>query len=192
MRTLVFFWAFGLFMAASTALALQVEGVHIPETMAVQDMQLRLNGAGIRTKFFFNLYVGALYLKAPRSEGSALVKADEPMAIRLHVLSKLITSEKMEKATREGFVQSTEGNTAKIEDRIETFIAVFKEEEIAKGDVFDLIYLPGQGTLACKNQGVLATVPGLDFKKALFGIWLSDHPVQTSLKQGMLGISSDT
>ncbi len=129
-----------------------------------------------------------------RGEGEKVnsFSADEPMAIRLHVLSKLITSEKMEKATREGFVQSTEGNTAKIEDRIETFITVFKEEEIAKGDVFDLIYLPGQGTLACKNQKVLATVPGLDFKKALFGIWLSDHPVQTSLKQGMLGISSDT
>lgn len=192
MRIAVLIWTIGLLMAGSTALALEVEGVDIPETMAAQDMQLRLNGAGIRTKFFFNLYVGALYLKTPRSEGSALVKADEPMAIRLHVLSKLITSEKMEKATREGFVQSTEGNTEKIEDRIESFIAVFKEEEIAKGDVFDLIYLPGQGTLACKNQEVLATVPGLDFKKALFGIWLSDHPVQKSLKQGMLGISSDT
>ena len=62
MRLAVFIWAIGLLMAGSTALALEVEGVDIPETMAVQDMQLRLNGAGIRSKFFFNLYVGALYL----------------------------------------------------------------------------------------------------------------------------------
>jgi len=29
---------------------------------------------------------------------------------------------------------------------------------------------------------------GLDFKKAFFGIWLSDNPVQSSLKQQLLGI----
>jgi len=30
-------------------------------------------------------------------------------------------------------------------------------------------------------------VPGLAFKQALFGIWLSDDPVQDSLKEAMLG-----
>jgi len=29
-------------------------------------------------------------------------------------------------------------------------------------------------------------VQGLDFKKALFGIWLSDNPVQENLKNDML------
>jgi hypothetical protein len=32
------------------------------------------------------------------------------------------------------------------------------------------------------------TIAGLDFKIALFGIWLGKDPVSTSLKEGMLGV----
>ena len=38
-----------------------------------------------------------------------------------------------------------------------------------------------------RNGEVKVVVPGLAFKKALFGIWLSDDPVQDDLKEGMLG-----
>jgi len=176
-----------LVLAASQAWAVDVEGVQIPESLDVEGGKLQLNGTGVRSKFFFDLYVGALYLVSPSPDAEHIIAADKPMAIRLHILSKLITSEKMEEATREGFVQATDGNTVEIQGRIEEFISVFQEEEIAKGDVFDLMYVPEQGVLTHKNAELLISVPGLDFKRALFGIWLSDDPVQKSLKQGMLG-----
>lgn len=176
-----------LVLAASQAWAVDVEGVKIPESLEVEGGKLQLNGTGVRSKFFFDLYIGALYLVSPARDAEHIIFADKPMAIRLHILSKLITSEKMEEATREGFVQATDGHTAEIQGRIERFISVFQEEEIAKGDVFDLMYVPGKGVLTHKNAELLISVPGLDFKRALFGIWLSDDPVQKSLKQGMLG-----
>ena len=33
----------------------------------------------------------------------------------------------------------------------------------------------------------MGTIRGLDFKKALFAIWLGEKPADNSLKQGMLG-----
>ena len=48
-------------------------------------------------------------------------------------------------------------------------------------------YEPGKGVSVIRNGTVKVTVEGLDFKKALFGIWLSDDPIQDSLKEEMLG-----
>jgi hypothetical protein len=174
-------------VCASSARGLEIQGVTVPETFPAGEHELVLNGAGVRSKIaFLKLYVGALFLQDKESSAEAVIQADEPMAVRLHIISRLITSERMEEATREGFVKATGGDLSGIEDRVESFIAVFKQDEIVEDDVFDLVYLPGQGVETYKNNEFISVTPGLDFKKALFGIWLSDDPVQGSLKEAML------
>jgi hypothetical protein len=170
----------------SVGYAKEVGGINMPDTLAVGSDTLVLNGAGIRTKFFIKAYVGGLYVKQKSGDANAIINADAPMAIRLHITSKLITSEKMKEATLEGFQNSTKGNTAPYKDKIDTFIAVFKDN-IKIGDVYDLIYIPGEGTKVYKNTELKSTAVGLDFKKVLFGIWLGDKPADKDLKALMLG-----
>ena len=111
------------------------------------------------------------------------------MAINLHIISGMITSDKMVSATVEGFENSTGGNTQAIQPHIDEFISVFKEE-IKEGDVFAITYEPGTGVSILKNGELKKTINGgLAFKKAVFGIWLSDKPAQESLKEEMLGDS---
>ena len=43
------------------------------------------------------------------------------------------------------------------------------------------------GPRVTKNGTVKGTIPGIEFKKALFSIWLGTPPVQESLKAEMLG-----
>jgi hypothetical protein len=148
---------------------------------------LVLNGAGIRTRIFLDVYVGGLYLMEKGTDAAAIIEADEPMAIGLRIVTGLITNDRMQKSIEEGFQKSTGGNTAPIREKIDALIDVYAEE-INDGDVFELVYLPGQGLLVYKNGVNTATIEcGLPFKRALFGIWLSDRPVQTGLKRGMLG-----
>ncbi len=92
----------------------------------------------------------------------------------------------MESATREGFANATAGALEPLADRIQRFIAIFWET-INKEDIFEFIYTPGIGTKISKNGKVKATISGVDFKKALFGIWLCGKPAQESLKKHMLG-----
>ena len=109
------------------------------------------------------------------------------MAIQLRITSGMVTSEKMESATREGFENSLNGETAPLRQSIEDFIGVFREK-IEKGDVYAFVYSPGKGTEVFKNGKVSKVIEKLDFKKALFGIWLCDRPAQESLKREMLGL----
>lgn len=175
-----------LLLAASTASALDIAGVKLPDSIPVAGQELKLNGAGIREKWMFDLYVSGLYLTAPTKDAKAIVAADENQSIRLHIISDKITSEKMANATMEGFENSLGGKTDALKPKIDDFIATFKEE-IKVGDVFDLTYVKGEGVHVSKNGKEVKTIAGLDFKQALFGIWLSDSPAQESLKSQMLG-----
>jgi hypothetical protein len=174
-------------MITALASAEEIGGINMPESLQSGQTTLILNGAGVREKFFMDLYVGGLYLKEKSADPGAIIEADEPMAIRLHIISSLITSKKMEKATREGFKNATGGNIEPIKVQVEEFISVFKEE-IKEGDIYDLIYVPGKGVEVSKNNHHRSTIKGLPFKKAMFGIWLSDKPAQKSLKKAMLGL----
>jgi hypothetical protein len=92
----------------------------------------------------------------------------------------------MLKALNDGFKNSTGGDTAAIQPQIDQMIE-FMGEKIKIGDVFHYVYEPGSGTHMIKNDGAPVVIEGLDFKQALFGIWLADKPAQASLKKAMLG-----
>ena len=176
-----------LLVIAFPVQARQIAGVEIPDTLQKDGTSLLLNGAGIRTKWMMDIYVGGLYLETAGSDASGIVAADEPMAIRLHMVSGMITSEKMEDATREGFKNTLGNKPGAMGPYIEEFIAVFREP-IAEGDVFDIVHQPGKGLDLYKNGDLKSTVAGgLAFKQAVFGIWLGDNPAHAGLKKGMLG-----
>jgi hypothetical protein len=56
------FFLFPEFSAAPTS-ARSVAGIEVPETLDNGGVLLTLNGAGTRTNYFLDVYVGGLYLK---------------------------------------------------------------------------------------------------------------------------------
>lgn len=169
--------------AAVTASALS----GIPTSYSVAGKQLVLNGAGTRTKFIISVYNAGLYLPKKSNDAAQIIAADEPMAMRIKIVSGFASAAKMKNAIKEGFHKSTGGNTAPIQPQIDQLLKSAFSGEVNKGDTFDLVYIPGTGTLVLKNNKTLTTIKGLPFKQALFGIWLSDNPVQASLKKRLLG-----
>lgn len=165
----------------------KVNGIILPNVVKVNDQYLKINGAGVREKMFLDLYICALYLEKKSSDAKAIIDANSSMSIKIRVISSLVTRENMEEAIREGFKKATNGNTKPLESKINDLINKGFAGTIEKGDVFDLEYVPGKGTSLKKNGKVLVVLAGLDFKKALFGIWLCDSPADANLKKKMLG-----
>ena len=71
----------------------------------------------------------------------------------------------MAKATQAGFEVATNGNIAPIKEKIDQFISVF-QSGIDKGDIYDIIYLPGKGVDVYKNNIYISTTTGLALKQA--------------------------
>ncbi len=180
-----------LFVCIAIALAAEAQvtlnEVTLPAKIKSDHTELILNGGGIRKKLFFKLYTSGLYLNAKSKDANVIINADQAMAMRLVITSKVISSSNMSEAIEEGFEKSMKGNTAPLQTKIDQFTNTFKKEVIKEGDVFDIWYVPGEGVKSYKNGKLQGTIPGLDFKKALFGIWFSDTPVDEDLKKGLLG-----
>jgi hypothetical protein len=177
-----------LAVVALPAQAKEIAGITMPATLDVDGLTLKLNGAGIRTMVFMDIYAGGLYLESPSHDAEKIIMADEPMAMRLHMVSGMITSEKMEAAVMDGFELALGKDIKTMAAPIDKFLAVFREP-ISEGDVFDIIWIPGKGVDVNKNGAFKGTVAdgGLPFKQALWEIWLGKKPVHEKLKKAMLG-----
>ena len=171
-----------------TARAVEVDGVEVEPTQEVGGTPLTLAGAGTRTRFFIELYVAALYLPEGMdpSDATGTILADAPMAITLDIVSDRVTRERMVEALEDGFEASTGGDTARVQGGIDAMLGAM-DAPIVAGSAYTLAYEPGVGTRVSRDGEEILTVEGEPFKRALFGIWLSDDPVQASLKKAMTG-----
>ena len=163
----------------------KINGLTFPDTYSAGKDKLVLNGGGVRDKYWMDMYVGALYLTAKSKNAADIISANTSMTIRMCIVSGLITSDKMMSAVREGFEKSTGGKQAAFKDKIDQFQKGFSDP-IKKGDVFDIVYT-SETISIYKNSTLKVEIPGFDFKKAVFGIWIGEEPADSDLKEGMLG-----
>lgn len=157
-------------------------GVELPEQLPYADSAWPLTGMGLRTKLVMKLYAAGLYV--PKTDIFSL-QPEHPKAIRLHIISSMITRENLREAIQDGLIKSTHNNLTPMQAQIKMFLSVF-QEDVRQNDIFDLVYLPDQGVHVYKNQQLKVTLQGAAFQQALFGIWLADDPVQDSLKAELL------
>ena len=157
-----------------------------PQTIEFKGSNLTLNGHGTRVVFFMKVYEGSLYLENKNSDADEIINSNTPMALRIDVTSEMVTAEAMKKALREGLEKSTNNNISHILDEIEQLSSSFNSA-VASGDFYEFVFIPEIGTHVLKNNELVELIPGFDFKKAFFGIFLSKNPIQKNLKKAMLG-----
>ncbi|BDY13628.1 chalcone isomerase family protein [Hydrogenimonas cancrithermarum] len=174
-------------MVLSFGLSAATAGDTVFENEIVADgIPLKLNGSGVREKFWIDLYAVGLYLPKKERDAQKILEAKEPQLLRLVIVSSFISDKTMRKGIMEGFEKATGGDLAPLKSRIAKFVESFADR-IEKGDVFELFYRPGSGLLIVKNGKEVETIEGDDFKRALFAIWLGDKPAQKRLKENLLG-----
>jgi long-chain acyl-CoA synthetase len=184
MRTLVTTIA-GLAFAASVH-ALDVAGVNIPDKASVGGQDLVLNGAGVRSRAIFKVYVGSLYVPA-KVNNAAGVFARGPRRVQLNMLRD-VTAEQMQEALADGVNQSNSAAEAgAVKAQMGELGAILKSMgPLKEGNVLTFDYVDG-GTRIAHNGAAKGSIAGEAFNKALFNAWLGDKPVQEDLKKAMLG-----
>ncbi|WP_053820393.1 chalcone isomerase family protein [Candidatus Pseudothioglobus singularis] len=174
------FFIFGIFLSSPSI------GAVAPDQIDYKGNTITKNGQGTRIIFFMKVYEGSLYLETKNSNAKEIINMDAPMAIRIDVLSSIVTADAMKRALSEGLEKSTGNNTDPIRNEMEQLSSVFNTD-VSTGDFYEFIYLPKTGINVLKNSELEELIKGMDFKKAFFGIFLSDNPIQKNLKKAMLG-----
>jgi hypothetical protein len=166
------------------AQARQVYGVTMPETVDVSGKTLHLNGMGVRREaLFFKAYVIGIYLEKPTRQGRLAIQTDEARRVVITMLRD-VSRDMFVEAIEAGVMRNSATQMPVLRGRLDLLEQAVPD--LMKGDVLDLTWLPGTGTLV-RGRGKSLTIPGKDFADALLSVWLGPKPVEASLKRDLLG-----
>jgi Chalcone isomerase-like len=166
------------------AMGLEIAGITIPESL---NTDLQLNGAGIRSKFFFNIYIAELYLEHPSNQASEILDTPGRKRMTMHILYNEVAKEKLIDGWNEGFSGNLTPEQLKVlGPKIQQFNDLFID--VHEGEEIILDSIPNQGTTVSIAGKLKGTIAGADFNRALLSIWLGKAPVNNALRDALLGI----
>ena len=161
-----------------------VAGVTLPDAVQAVNTTLLLNGMGLRTKYMLRVYVAGLYLPQKSSDPNAIMKADVPKRIVMHLARDVSKSQ-----LTEGFAESFHNNTPELEKTLKPDIdRLFGAlEAVKEGEEIAFTYVPDRGTSVILGGREKVIIAGPAFAEALFSVWLGPKPPNAGLKKGLLG-----
>jgi hypothetical protein len=183
----------GALLAAAGSLpayaTVDVNGYKFDDAAKVAGKDLKLNGAGMRTKFVVKVYAAGLYLPEKKNTTAEVLKQEGPRRVTLQ-MARDISSEDFGKAFMDGLNENVDkAEKQKIVAQIGKMGELFASVDgLKKGDVLHMDWIPGSGTQTELNGKKLGEpIPDINFYNAILRIWLGDKPVDRSLKSALLG-----
>jgi hypothetical protein len=175
-------------LCAQTAMAVEVKGVKLDDSIKLAGQDLRLNGAGIRTKVVFKVYVIGLYLSDKKTSTADVLAASGARRVTI-VMLRDVGSDEFGKAFSSGIEQNTDvAERAALAASMTKFNAMFASvSELKQGDILNLDWLPDSGMVVLLNgKRILEPIADQAFYNAVLRIWLGTKPVDDKLKRQLL------
>ncbi len=174
-----------LLLSLPAAANIRISGIDFAPNVTVGEAQIPLRGGGLfRYAVIFRVYAGALYAPS-QIAGEDILGADVPKRLELHYLLDISAEDFRKSALAFLEKQQSPADLIALADRLETFNAAY--QDVQEGDRYALEYHPETGTRLLKNDEELVRVPGLDFARAYFGIWLDpQQPLSSSFRDDLL------
>ena len=176
-----------LMMTASSSYAMEMNNIEFPDAITVNGVNLLLNGLGKREATIFNVdvYVAALYLENPGTDGYAICRSEETKRLILHFVRN-VSGGDIAGAWAEGFMKNGGDDITVYESRIISLNSWMSE--MKDGEEMMFTYTPATGLEVSVKGTVMGTIEGSDFAAVFFSIWLGDDPPNGGLRRGLLGL----
>ena len=180
----------GLLVSISALAApTEIAGVKLDNPIDLRGTALQLNGAGIRYKAIFKVYVAGLYLGKKAGTPQEAYAAPGPKRLSITLLRD-IDSDTLNKSMTEGFDNNTPADeVARLTPGLVRILQAFADQKkLHAGDNFTIDWIPDTGTiLSIKGVPQGEPMKGNDLFNALIRLWLGPRPADTKLKDTLLG-----
>lgn len=172
---------------AHAASAADVAGVMVAEHVSEGTQTLVLNGAGVRKRVVFDVYVAALYTTVKSEDASAIINSTQPRRLQLTLLRD-IGSDALVQALNDGLADNTTPEElAALNAASSEFKTIMTSVgQGLKGDTIELNFTTTGVAVKFKDKA-LGEVKDPGFAAALMRVWLGAKPAQNSLKRALLG-----
>ena len=150
-----------------------VKGNTYADTAEVGVRTLMLIGAGLRERWWLDVYTMGAYAENRTCDPQMLISMDGAKSLRIDLLRD-VDAKNMADALEDALDKNLPpGGSPGIRSQIDTFLGYF-EKDLEKGNSMELTYVPGVGTALMQNreqQG--AAMPGKGFADILWASYFS-------------------
>jgi len=162
----------------------EIDGIYFNDEYSAGNRKLNLRGYAILNYMLvIKAYAGALYTENGIPASSVL--GETPRILELYYYHK-ISAEDFRESTIEMIKRNTtDAEFGTISERLNTFNSFYRD--VKPGDRYRAEYIPGKGTTLYLNGRALGTIPGNDFSKAFFSIWIGRDPIDKKFRDKLLG-----
>jgi hypothetical protein len=173
-----------------SVLALEIEGVKVPETAVVEGNHLTLNGAGLREIRILGakikLYVASFYAPIRVHTLDEALASPRPLEINFTFL-KGISHGLVESSWRQQFANNATFTYPGFHRDQETFLRLLGSlDERGK----DTVQFVGEETRVLDQGKLMGVIRGGDFQRAFLSLLFGTKPISRKLKSSLLGVSS--
>jgi hypothetical protein len=147
-----------------------------------------LNGKGIRTRLFFEVYEISLFLPKKTASAQEAISASGEKRLDIRMLRN-VDADQFTSALADGIrANHSEAEAKALEPQVKQLADIMAEQKEAKKGMQIALAWNGRETqVSIDGKPAGKPIAGEDFYRALLRIWLGDKPVQDDLKKALLG-----
>jgi Chalcone isomerase-like len=171
------------------AATVELSGVKVADPVEVQGSKLALNGAGIRYKAIFKVYVAGLYLDQRAVTPEEVYAAPGAKRISITLLRDIDSNELGKNFTRGLEDNTPRSDMGKLIPALIRMSQIFSDQKkLLAGENFTIDWIPDTGTvLTVKGKAQGEPFKDIAFFNAMLRIWLGPLPADLKLKEALLG-----
>lgn len=174
------------------AAPVEVSGIKLDDPIDLYGTKLQLNGAGIRYKAIFKVYVAALYLGKKAATPDEVYAAQGPKRISVTLLREIDSNELGKSFTKAFQENAPKTEMSKLIPGLLKMGQVFSDQKkMLAGEGFSIDWVPGTGTvISVKGKPQGEPIKEVEFFNAMTRIWLGAQPADWKLRDELLGNAS--
>jgi len=131
---------------------------------------------------YYGFRVYTVKLEVPALGVDPLTDVKKTMSLSYH---RSFSAQDIIKGERKILAATKSVDLAGLTSRLDQIDAAYKD--VIEGDRYTLAYTPGVGTTLLLNDVALVTIPGADFARAYYAMWLgAENPISSGLRERLL------
>lgn len=166
---------------------MKLAGIELPTTINVNKIDLFLNGAAIRSKFFVQTYIISLYSAKSITDATTAIESNIERSLRMQIITPLATSKAVSENIQSGMKDGLGNLYLQQQNLVEDLRQVIETSGVQYKDTIDIYYTKKEELKLYKNGNeIYHNKDGKLFAQTIFSMYVGNKPKDNKIKQALL------
>lgn len=166
---------------------MKLANIELPKKINVNKIDLFLNGAAIRSKFFIQTYIISLYSAIKITDEKIAIESSIERSLRMQIITPLATSKAVSENIQSGMKDSLGSLYYEQKDLIEDLRNVIENSGVQYKDIIDIYYTKNAELKLYKNGiEIYSNEKGKLFAESILSMYFGKYPKDKKIKEALL------